>query len=198
MAVATGVREKFFRGDGFVFGAGEEGGKRLDETRRIVEGSELIERELKDVPAKKHELLGLREDARIRRYAQPERVLADQLIAEGVEGVQGNADSVRDKDIDPFLHFPGRFVGKGEGEDFLRLGALREEQPGDAPGDDGGLPGPGAGDDKQRPALMEHGGTLGRRQILKEDSAVLRGKGCVDSGTACISMMPYDDDLRPP
>ena len=54
----------------------------------------------------------------------------------------------------PLPHFLRRIPGVGDGKNFVGPGVSFADQVGDAPGEDGGLPGACAGDDQHRPVDM--------------------------------------------
>ncbi len=62
-------------------------------------------------------------------------------------------------------HLGGRLVGEGERRDVARIDAALEHQVRDAVGDHAGLARPGAGDDQERAALVQHRLPLGRVEM---------------------------------
>jgi hypothetical protein len=53
--------------------------------------------------------------------------------------------------LNPLPHFLGRIFGVGNGQDFIRPRVPFADETGNAPGENGGFSGAGAGDDQQRP-----------------------------------------------
>ena len=71
---------------------------------------------------------------------------ADDLDADRVERAEPRHSLHRaaDEVADPRFHFPGRSIGKGNGEDLRGVGAALAEDMADACGQHAGLAGPGA------------------------------------------------------
>ena len=85
------------------------------------------------------------------REPELERVLPDQPVAERMERPDRRVRvAVRDELVDPDLHLRGGLLGERQREDLRRPRPARRDQPGDPPGDDLGLAGPGPGDDEER------------------------------------------------
>ena len=68
-------------------------------------------------------------------------------------------DSLRQKARNPLLHFAGRFVGEGNGEDAVRRDPALD-QPRDAVSNDASFAGSGARENKERPGKRFDGGRL--------------------------------------
>ena len=119
--------------------------------------------------AQEDHLLGPRQDGRPIRKAGLESVVAEQLITPGMEGADDRVGiAIGDEPIDPLGHLQRGPVGKGEGQDLRWLRPLLGDKPGDAPGDDRRLSGPGAGHDEQRPVAVGDRLSLARGQIGQE------------------------------
>ena len=148
---AIGVGQVGGRRDVLVLAAAEQRRERGQEAGRVAERPVRVEVELEQVLAQEDDDLGPGQDADVGRQPELERVLADEAVAEGVERRdRGVRVAVRDELVDADRHLLGGLVGERQGEDLRRLGAPRRDEPGDPPGDDLGLAGPGAGDDQQR------------------------------------------------
>jgi len=85
------------------------------------------------------------------------------LLSAGVEGLDGDVAAAFAAGFhDAGLHFAGGFFRVGEGEDiFAAESGVGLEEMADAFGDDAGLAGAGAGDDKQRAVAVIDGAALG-------------------------------------
>ena len=100
--------------------------------------------------------------------ADPVGVAAQHPHAGGVEGRHPHPPGVGTDELDDApAHLVGRLVGEGDGEYPPRLHA-RDDEAGDAPGQDPGLARTGPGDDDERTALVQHGLPLGRVQVGDE------------------------------
>ncbi len=133
---------------------------------RVPQGAEAFQGKLEQVVLQEDDLLGLGQDAKVGREAEEDRVLAQEPVAEGVEGADLGLDvAVGDELVDPLLHLRGGAVGEGEAEDLRRLRAFLGDQPGDAAGDDRRLPGPDPGDHEERPLAEGDRLALGVVQI---------------------------------
>src|SRR5215813_14054704 len=129
--------------------------------------------QLEQPVAQEDGLLGAIEHAEVGREADLERVLAQDPITEGVERRDLDVGvAVWDERVDALLHLGGGLVGEGEREDLVGPSPARDDEPGDAPRDDGGLAGPGAGDDQQWPGIVRDGPPL--RLVEPLEDAVSR------------------------
>jgi hypothetical protein len=70
--------------------------------------------------------------------------------------------------LDALFHFPRGFVGERHREDLIRTDSLGRDQPGDALGQYPRLPGPGAGEDQNRPCPGCDGFSLGGVEFIEE------------------------------
>ena len=90
-------------------------------------------------------------------------------------------------------HLGGGLVGEGDRQHLARLHPARGEQVGDALGQHAGLARPGAGDDEQRAALVQHGlallGVQAREQLL--------GVGARPAGGPAVGAAPGGGGLGP-
>ena len=155
------VRLIFVGGDVFVFAAADERDDRPDVTARITERPVMRQRELEQAVAEENDLLGAVEHPEVGLEPHLERVLAQQPVAEGVEGRNFDVGiAVVDQRVDALLHLSGRFVGEGEREDLVGARLALRDEPGDAPSDDRRLAGAGAGDDQERAGIVGDGPAL--------------------------------------
>ena len=94
-------------------------------------------------------------------------VLAQHRVGEAVERAAGDAlgDSEAAEAVAELL---GCLAGECDGDDGTRVGGAVEDPAGDAPGEDTGLAGPGAGEDAQGGGVGEDGLGLGRREAGAE------------------------------
>ena len=100
--------------------------------------------------------------------ADPVRVAAQHANTGGVEGRHPHPGGVGTDELDDApSHLVGRLVREGDGEYPPRLHA-RDDEAGDAPGQDPGLARPGPGDHDERAALVQHRLALGRVQVRDE------------------------------
>ncbi len=122
----------------------------------------VVERQLEEMVAQEDHLLGAREHAEVRGETELERVLLDEVVAEGVERRDLHVGvAVGHERVDALFHLRRGLVGERQREDLGGPRAPARDQVGDAPGDDGGLARPRAGDDQQRPAGVGDRGGLG-------------------------------------
>ena len=97
-------------------------------------------------------LLGGREDPELAASPELQGELAEDLVAESVEGANdGVVQSDRRVDVDALLHLGRGPLGKGDRQDLVRLRGARGDEVDDPRGEDVGLPRPRARDDEQRP-----------------------------------------------
>ena len=145
------------RGDVLVLAAAEQRHERSQEPGRVAERPIGVELEFEQVLAEEDDAFGARQHAHVGRQAQLEGVLADQPVAERMEGRdRGVRVAVWRQLVDANGHLVGRLVGEREGQDLRRLGASGGDEPGDPAGDDLGLPRARARHDEQRPVLVCH------------------------------------------
>ena len=128
MLICLGFRARFSRrratsvrdGQVLVLGSAEQVHQRAQEARGIAERQVALETELEDVLAQKDDLLGASADAGSSR-ARAQGVLAQQPIAERVEGVDGRVRlAVGHQDVDARLHLLRRVVREGQRQDLAR------------------------------------------------------------------------------
>ena len=170
------VGEVLLRSDVLVLQAADVADDGLQVTGRVAERPVVTERQLEEVGAQEDDLLGAREHAKLRRQAELEGVLADQVVPEGVEGRDLHIGvPVGDERVDPLLHLDGRLVREGQREDLGRTRAPRGDQVGDPARDDGGLARPRARDDEQRPRLVRDGRRLRRVEAVEDPIGSPRG-----------------------
>jgi hypothetical protein len=100
-------------------------------------------------------------EQRGRRGAGTRPAGAELGVGDGVERARGG-QVPQAEGAQPGVELSGRLAREREGQDVARVGGLGEAAVGDAPGEDPGLAGPGAGQDRQR---LRRGG----------DGAALRG-----------------------
>jgi hypothetical protein len=109
------------------------------------------------------ELIGRVVDHKIAREADMRRLPAKQACAQGVERRDPHAPTVHaEQRFDARAHLLRRLVGEGDGQQPIGLAQPLADQVSDAVGDDTRFPGPGAGQDQQRPGRMENGFLLFR------------------------------------
>ncbi len=141
--------------DVLVLATREQGRERAQEAGRVAQRPVLVELEVEQMLAQEDHGLGSRQDPDVGRQPELQRVLADDPIAECVEGRdRGVRIAVRHELVDPRRHLLGRLVGEGQGEDLGRSRPAGGDEPGDASRDDLGLAGAGAGHDEQWPVAM--------------------------------------------
>ena len=129
----------------------EQPEQRFQVTVRTAERQVAIEPELEQVLAQEHQDLGLVLDPELRGEAELDGVFPRQAVAEGVEsGDPGAGEAIGHQHIDARFHLGGGLLGEGERQDLLGASALGGDQPGDALGQDLGLPGAGARHHEQR------------------------------------------------
>ena len=127
------------------------------------------ERELEQPVTEEDDLLGPVEHAEIGLQAHLERVLAQDPIAEGVEGRDLDVGvAVLHQRVDALFHLGRGLVGEREGEDLVGARLLLGDEPGDAARDDGGLAGAGAGDDQEGAGVVSDGLALGVVQAVED------------------------------
>ena len=114
-------------------------------------------------------LVGLVVDRERRAVAEPLRLAAQDPPAGGVEGEDPDrARGSAEDPLEPLAHLGRSLVREGDGEDLVRLHAVRADQVGDAVGEHARLPRPGAGDHEQRPVDVERGLALGGIELGEE------------------------------
>ena len=154
------------RADVLVAQAAEERDERREEARRVAERAVSVQRQLEEVLAQEDHLLGPAEDGGSVGEAGLEGVLAQEPVAEGVEGADLRVVvPVRHEPVDALDHLVGGAVGEGQRQDFAGFGALLRDEPGDPSRDDGRLAGAGAGHDQQRALAVRHGLALAGGQV---------------------------------
>ncbi len=122
--------------------------------------------ELLQAVLRQPDLVGLVVDREVRPVAEPRRLAAEDPAARGVE--REDPDRPRDvaeQVLEPRAHLPRRLVRERDGEDLVRLRALRGDEVGDAARERAGLPRPRAGDDEHGPLRLEHGLPLGGIEV---------------------------------
>jgi len=115
------------------------------------------------------ELVGVVVDGEVGGQAETSRFTAKQANAERVEGADPGFAAIDaagfEKEAHAVAHLRGGLVGEGDGENRVGRHALLN-QIGDAIGDDAGLAGSGAGQDKNGALRYENGFTLLRVEIV--------------------------------
>ena len=132
------------------------------ESLRVL--AELLEARLDDPY-----LVGLVVDRERRAVPEPLRLATQDPPAGGVE--REDPDRARgsaEDPLEPLAHLGRSLVREGDGEDLVRLHAVRTDQVGDAVGEDARLSRPGAGDHEQRPVDVECGLALGGIELVEE------------------------------
>ena len=165
------VREFPVRGraDVLVLAPAEQRRKGTEEPGRVAERAIGVELELEEVLAEEDHDLGTGQDTKVRRQPELERVLADQAVAERVEGRDRRVRvAVWDELVNADRHLLGRLVRESEGEDLGRPGPTRRHEPGDPARDHLGLARPGAGHDEERAVVVGHGAELVRVQAVEQ------------------------------
>ncbi len=140
------------------------------------------------------------EDDEILCDRQVFRLAPQDSRADRVEGAEHHAFGrlLVQNGFDAFVHFPGGFVGKGDGEDLPWADAFVGDQIGDALGQHPRLPGPGTCDDQNRSIrrcdraallwvefvdeIQIHGGDIIKRKartVVLAVSFVMLGKPCI-------------------
>jgi hypothetical protein len=166
------VRQVLLGRDVLVLAAADQHDQRPDVARRIAERPVLHQWELEQAITEEDDLLGAVQDAEIGLQAHLERVLAQDPVAERVEGRDLDVGvAVLHQRVDALLHLGSGLVGEGEREDLLGAGLLLRDEPGDAAGDDGGLAGAGPGDDQEGPGVVRDGLALGVVQAVEDPLA---------------------------
>ena len=118
-----------------------------------------------------HEALGVEGvvDRERRRHPQARRLLAQDAHAGRVEGRHPHRARSRADELDDALaHLARGLVRERDREDLAGARVAGREQVGDAPGEDPGLPRPGAGHDEQRAAAVLDGRTLLGVEVVDE------------------------------
>ena len=122
------------RADILVLQATEERGQGREEPGRIAERPVGVQLQPEEPLPQEDHRLRARQDPRLRRQPELQRMLADDAVPERVErGDERVRVAVRHQLVDAQLHLLGRLVGEGEGEDLGGLRPFRGDQPGDAP-----------------------------------------------------------------
>ena len=133
--------------------------------------AELLEARLDDP-----HLVGLVVDRERRAVPEPLGLAAEDPPAGGVEGEDPDrAGRAAEDALEPLPHLGRGLVGEGDGEDLVRLHAVRADQVGDPMREDAGLARARAGDDEKRPVDVEHRLALGRIEAGEE--LLVRGDG---------------------
>ena len=70
--------------------------------------------------------------------------------------------------FDPFAHFAGRLIGKGNGQNLPRFDPVFTHQPGNSMHNDPGFARAGTGQDQQWPGTMLYCLSLGRIEVLQK------------------------------
>ena len=178
--------------DVLVLRSADESGQCREVARRVAERPEAPQRQLEQPLAQEDHLLRLREHAELRVEPRLERRLAQHAVAEGVErGDRRLRVAVRDQLVDALGHLGRGLLGEREREDLLRARALRGDQVGDAPREDGRLAGAGARDDEQR-ALAVDDGLRAARRSAPRGSGPRRSEGGRQSRSPADSMRHLD------
>jgi hypothetical protein len=116
------------------------------------------QRELEQAIAEEDDLLGPVEHPKVGLEPHLERVLAEDPVAERVE--RGDLDvsvAVLHQRVDALFHLGRGLVGEGERQDLFGTRFLLGDEPGNAPRDDGGLAGAGAGNDQEGAGIVGNG-----------------------------------------
>ena len=151
-----------------VLAAAEKGRHGAEEARGIAQRPVFVQVEGEEPLAQEDHDLGPGQHAQIRRQAELERELADQPIAERVEGGDRRVRvAVRDELVDPNLHLVGGLVREGQGQDLRGPGPPGGDQPGDPAGDHLGLAGARPGDHQERPSPWQ---TARRCSVFRPES----------------------------
>ena len=160
---AVRMGEEVGRRDVLVLAAAEQRGERGQEAGRVAQRPVRVQLELEQVLAQEDDDLRARQHPQVRGQAELQRVLADDPVAEGVEGRDGGVRvAVRDQLVHPDRHLLGRLVRERQGQDLRGPRAPRGDEPGDPAGDDLGLAGPGARHHEERTLAVGHGAELVR------------------------------------
>ena len=122
--------------------------------------------ELLQAVLRQPDLVGLVVDREVRLVAEPRRLPAENPAAGGVEGEDPDrAGDVAEQVLEPRAHLPRRLVRKRDGEDLVRLRALRGDEMRDAARERAGLPRAGSGDDEHGALCLQHGLPLGGIEV---------------------------------
>ena len=144
-----------FRRDALVLGATKQVDKRAEEARWIAQRPVALEAQLEEVFAQHDDRFGAVDQTHVAGEAELEGVVAQEAIAEGMEGVDRRVRlAVRNEHVDTRLHLARRVVSEGERQDLPRQSVLCGDEPGHPTGDHLRLAGARSGDDEQRPAAM--------------------------------------------
>ena len=163
------IRQIFLGRDVFVLAAADERDDRADVAGRIAERPVVDQRKLEQAVAEENDLLGAVENAEIGLQPHLERMLAQDPIAERVEGRDLDVGvAVLHQRVDALLHLGRGLVGEREREDLVGTRLFLGDQPGDATGDDGGLAGAGTGHDQEGPGVVSDGLALGVVQAVED------------------------------
>ena len=128
-----------------------------DVARGVGQRPVVVKRQPFDGAAEQDGGLCAADDAWLAGQSELEGMVADEAIAEGVEGQDVRAGlPVRNQHVHPRLHLLCRALGEGQGEDLLRARSLGGDQPGDPAGHHVRLPGAGSGQDEQWSVAMGH------------------------------------------
>ena len=104
-----------------------------------------------EVLAHQDDLLRRRQHAQLAAPPELEGELAEDLVAESMEGADDRVvQTDRRVDVDPLLHLGGGAFGEGHRQNLVRFRRARGDEMDDARGEDVGLPGARAGHDEQR------------------------------------------------
>ncbi len=118
-----GIRQVRGGRDVLVLAATEERRERRQEARGVAERSVVVELEVVEVLAQEDHDLRARQDPDVRREAELQGVLADDRVAEGVEGRDVRVRvAVRHELVDADRHLVRGLVRERQGEDLRRLG----------------------------------------------------------------------------
>jgi len=127
------------------------------------------ERQLEEVLADEDHLLRRREDPQLPGPAELECELAEDLVAEPVEGPDDRiVQPDRGVDVDALLHLGCGALGEGHGQDLVRLRRARRDEMDDPRGQHMGLPRPSTGDNEERPGTVFDREPLLRLKTLQD------------------------------
>ena len=122
--------------------------------------------ELLEAVLRQPDLVGLVVDREVRAVAEPRRLAAEDPAAGGVEREDPDRPrGVAEQVLEPLAHLPRRLVRERDGEDLVRLRALRGDEVRDAVREHARLARAGPGDDEQRPLCLQHGLPLGGIEV---------------------------------
>jgi hypothetical protein len=166
---ALGVGLIFLGRDVLVLAAADQGDQGLQVAGGIAQRSIVAEGQLEEPVAQEYHLLGPVQHAEVGREANLQGVLAQDAVAEGVEG--GDLDvgvAVGHQRVDPLLHLGGGLVGERHRQDLFGARLALSDEPSNAAGDDAGLAGSGAGDDEKGARVVGHGRALGHVEAFED------------------------------